>query len=239
MKKYTRNQKITVWAIVITVILTIVGWFIVTPKPNSQSAKVSGNNNTVTQNLQNVEVKGNNNITKIFMHMQGVEGNTKDAKEAIENDETIKRAEKESLLLFLSEMDNIPDETRKKFVENYLKDPEVFQYALQQITIPAQSVEKSSLIGKIFRKYIMGDLSYEEASKLSYMVNYAFWGDLQKFFLNRSLEIDDTNQSLVAARIFKVSVSGGGYRARYNPANIKYTVTEYGNKLFEIENGVD
>ena len=43
-------------------------------------------------------------------------------------------------------------------------------------------MEKSTLIGKVFKACIFGKITYEEALTLSEMVNRALWRDLERLF---------------------------------------------------------
>jgi len=119
----------------------------------------------------------------------------------------------------------------EKIVNAYKKDDEEKRAILTQ----ADSIEKTKLLVKIFREQDKGNISKEEASKFSGMVNKALWEDLKSFIEDKNIKIDDEHhQSLVVSGIFKAKATGGGYRARYNPTTIVYVLTPEGNKLYEI-----
>lgn len=138
---------------------------------------------------------------------------------------------------FLSQIGNTTQEQREAFIEKYCGDTKRFEEAVLLILEQADSVEKSCLIGKVFRACILGEISYEDALKLSTMVNKAFWGDLKQLIETENLSINEYNQSLVMAGLFIIAPSSSlGNRGRYNFGGVKYEMTHYGKMLVKILN---
>lgn len=136
---------------------------------------------------------------------------------------------------FLQQVGNTTQEQREEFIKKYCQDIKRFEEAVLLILEQADSIEKSSLVGKIFKACILDVITYDDALKLSSMVNRAFWGDLEKFLDNENVEIGEDNQSLVMAGLYVIAKSSSiGNRGRYNFGGVKYEITNYGKKLVEI-----
>lgn len=138
---------------------------------------------------------------------------------------------------FLSQIGNTTQEQREAFIEKYCGDTKRFEEAILLILEQADSMEKSCLIGKVFKTCILNKFSYEYALKLSTMVNKAFWGDLKQLIEIENLQINEHNQSLVMAGLFIIAPSSSlGNRGRYNFGGVKYEITHYGKMLVIIAN---
>jgi len=136
---------------------------------------------------------------------------------------------------FFSQVGRTTQEQRNEFAKKYCdNDIKRFEEAIMLILEQADYIEKTSLIGKVFRACILGELEYKEALKLSNMINKAYWTDLEPLLNGVNVQIDEHNLSLFSAGLFKIDLSGGGYRARYNPANLLYELSFYGKLLVKI-----
>jgi hypothetical protein len=131
-----------------------------------------------------------------------------------------------------SELERKARENRElqSILDAYKRDDKEFRSALKL----AENTEKTKVVARILQEYDKESITREEALKLMDMVNKTPWEDLKSFLENKNIQIDEHNQSLVVSGIFKAEVTGGGYRARYNPATIVYVLTPEGNKLYEI-----
>lgn len=134
---------------------------------------------------------------------------------------------------FLCQISNTTQEQREDFIWKYCQDIRRFENAVLLILEQADSIEKSTLIGKIFRACILDKINYDEALKLSSMVNRVFWGDLKELINNVNVKIDEHNQSLVMAGLFIITDSPG-FRGHYDFGGIKYKITKYGECLIQI-----
>ncbi|MGD0572804.1 MAG: hypothetical protein ABSB11_07250 [Sedimentisphaerales bacterium] len=107
----------------------------------------------------------------------------------------------------------------------------------------AENTEKTKILVKIFQAQDKGNISKEEVSTFSDMVNKTPWEDLKSFLRNKDLKIDEHNQSLVFSGIFKVEVKDDvAVRMAAPPIwhpEIIYILTPGGNKLYEIAKDVN
>ncbi|MCX5637033.1 MAG: hypothetical protein NTX52_04980 [Planctomycetota bacterium] len=137
---------------------------------------------------------------------------------------------------FLAQIGQATQEQREEFAENYCRNTKRFEEAVMLILEQADCFEKPPLIGKIFKACILGQIAYNDALKLSSMVNRAYWEDVRQLLSDINVQITEDNHSLVNVGLFEVSIRGGGFRARYDPANIHYKITKYGRLLNQIAN---
>lgn len=79
---------------------------------------------------------------------------------------------------FLVEVGQTTQEQRDEFVEKHCGNGKRFEEAVLLILEQSDRVEKSALIGKVFKACILGKITYMEAVRLSDMLNRAFWVDL-------------------------------------------------------------
>ena len=90
---------------------------------------------------------------------------------------------------FLVQIAKTTQEQRDKFVGKHYKDGKRFEETIMLILEKADRIEKTTLIGKVFKACILGKIIYEDAIRLSEMVNRCFWSDMQAmFYLNDSKE---------------------------------------------------
>jgi hypothetical protein len=120
-------------------------------------------------------------------------------------------------------------------LDTYKREDKEIRAALAR----AENTEKTIVIGRIFQEYGKGDITREEALKLSDMVNKTLWEDLKSFLENKNIQIDEHNQSLVVSGIFMAKIYEDRLRSRYNPAKIDYVLTPEGDKLYEIAKTVN
>lgn len=105
---------------------------------------------------------------------------------------------------FLAQVGQTSQKQRDEFVGKYCDDVKRFEETIMLILEQADRIEKSTLIGKIFKACILGVIEYEGALTLSTMVNRAFWNDLvamlnqcenpyqqQRLFISGLFENDD------------------------------------------------
>ena len=78
---------------------------------------------------------------------------------------------------------------RDEFVEKYCKDQSRFEEAVFIILEQVDNINKSTLIGKIFKACILGMISYQDALSLSCIANKALWQDIENM-LQRNFTIE-------------------------------------------------
>lgn len=82
------------------------------------------------------------------------------------------------LVRFLQKVGETTPEQREKFIKDNCKDTKQFEESVLLILEQADALEKSSLIGKVFKSCILGMISYQNALALSSMINKAIWQDI-------------------------------------------------------------
>jgi len=90
-------------------------------------------------------------------------------------------------------------EQREEFVKKYYEDIKHSEDAILLILEQADRFEKTTLIGKIFKACILGEITYEDALKLSEMVNKTLWGDLEKIIKGEKIDLSEKNGTLIQA----------------------------------------
>jgi len=133
----------------------------------------------------------------------------------------------QKIAYFLAQVGQTTQEKRQVFVDDNCVDTKRFEEAVLLILEQADNMEKSSLIGKIFKACILGKILLTDCTRLSDMVNRAFWGDLEK--LLHGVELPENCQQ----RLFMA----GLYRLKGQPlhldssAEFKYEGNEYAMAL--------
>jgi hypothetical protein len=80
---------------------------------------------------------------------------------------------------FLAQVGQTTQEQRDEFVKKYCDDVESFEETVMLILEQANRIEKTILVGKIFRTCILGEISYEDTLNLSNMINNTLWSDIE------------------------------------------------------------
>jgi hypothetical protein len=143
-------------------------------------------------------------------------------------------------MYFLAQVGQTTPEQRKEFIKKYCEDVKRFEETTMLILEQADHFKKTELIGKIYKACILERINFDEAIKLSNMVNRVYWTDLEQFLGNTNIRIDENNQSLLTAGLFAIDQRGslGGGRLG---SGVRYEITVYGKKLIELtkEQGVE
>lgn len=79
---------------------------------------------------------------------------------------------------FLAEIGRTTQEQRNEFIRVNCQNERLFEETILLILERSDRIEKTTLIGKIFKSCILGETSYEDTLRLSEMVNRVYWGDL-------------------------------------------------------------
>lgn len=86
------------------------------------------------------------------------------------------------LLCFLHKVGETTQQQREQFIQDNCQDTKQFEEAVLLILEQADNMNKSALIGKIFKACILGTIGYQGALSLSSIVNKALWQDLDNMF---------------------------------------------------------
>jgi hypothetical protein len=139
------------------------------------------------------------------------------------------------LLHFFEKIGDTTQEERERFIEKNCKDSKLFEEAVLLILEQADNMNKSSLIGKTFKACIKGVITYDEALKLSDMINKAYWSDLNTMMANDSVKINEDNQSLFTAGFYRITNAPTHSNTPYGGGGtMRYGITSYGKKMIEI-----
>lgn len=106
------------------------------------------------------------------------------------------------LLTFLFKLNEIPYKTRIEFV-NKLESERETRKAGEKLLITLNrldDIDKSAMIGNLFKHTILGSISYEDFGQLSHMIDNSYVNDLKKLIGDvRYIRLDDSTLS----RLFK------------------------------------
>jgi hypothetical protein len=86
------------------------------------------------------------------------------------------------LIRFLGKVGETTQEQREKFIEDNCKNTKKFEEAVLLILEQSDNMNKSALIGKVFKACILGRISYQDSLSLSCIVNKTLWQDLENMF---------------------------------------------------------
>lgn len=90
---------------------------------------------------------------------------------------------------FLQQVADTKQEQREAFIEKYCGNTKRFEEAVLLILEQVDNINKSALIGKIFKGCILGMISYQNALSLSCIINKALWQDIENM-LQRNFTVE-------------------------------------------------
>jgi hypothetical protein len=143
------------------------------------------------------------------------------------------------LIKFLGELSNVSYEKRQSFLEVIDKNPQkkrAFEETLLLLIERADSLEKPSILGRLLKHHILGNISYEDAMRLSDIVNRVYMSDLNYLtrFSSDLKSNPDIAASLQSAGLLKLALSMDfGYLGQPSPAGIIYELNDYGKMLLQ------
>lgn len=143
------------------------------------------------------------------------------------------------MINFLGELSNVSSEKRQSFVEDINKDPQkkrVCEETLLLLIDRADSLEKPSILGRILKHHILDNISYEDAMRLSFIVDRVYMSDLNYLtsFTSGIQSNPDIAASLQSAGLLKLALSMDfGYLGESSPAGIIYELNDYGDMLLQ------
>lgn len=130
---------------------------------------------------------------------------------------------------FLSQVGQTTQEQREKFVRDNCQNVKRFEEAVLLILEQADRIEKTTLIGKIFKACILGKIRYSDAVTLSEMVNRVFWEDLDSMF--EGSDTKEHHQRLFMSGLFKMK---GKQQISIKDDTFEFQRNDYAYALQEI-----
>jgi hypothetical protein len=140
---------------------------------------------------------------------------------------------------FLQELSSTPFEKRQKFVEEIERNPKQkreFGETLLLLIDRADSLQKPSILGKLLSQHILGNISYDEVTRLSYIVDRVYISDLSyllkfKSGVQRNPNIAASLQSV--GLLSFAGIDGGTYGEETSSGGVIYELNKYGTMLLE------
>jgi hypothetical protein len=127
---------------------------------------------------------------------------------------------------FLAQVGQTTQEQREKFIKDNCQNVKQFEEAVLLILEQADNMNKSALIGKIFKACILGNISYQDALSLSSIVNKALWQDLENM-LNLTLTIE-MKMRLCNCGLLNLGLMRRHHYDQTKPTETKETIDGFG-----------
>jgi hypothetical protein len=144
----------------------------------------------------------------------------------------------QKIINFLEGPSNVPYEERLNFVEEMEQNPEkkrVLGETLLLLIDRADSLEKPSILGRLLKHHILGDISYEDAMRLSFIVDRVYMPDLN--YLTRFSDGIQSNPNIAAslqsAGLLNFAGMDGGNLGEPFSGGVIYELNEYGKMLLQ------
>jgi hypothetical protein len=142
------------------------------------------------------------------------------------------------MINFLGELSNVSYEKRQSFVEDINKDPQkqrVCEETLLLLIDRADSLEKPSILGRILKHHILDNISYEDAMRLSFIVDRVYMSDLDYLtrFSSGIQRKPDIDASLQSAGLLKWAGMDGGNLGEPFSGGVIYELNDYGKMLLQ------
>jgi hypothetical protein len=157
------------------------------------------------------------------------------------------------VIIFLRELSNIPIEEREKFVKKIEQNPkqkQEFGETLLMLIDRADSLQKPAILGRLLKHHILGNISYDDATRLSFIVDRVYISDLN--FLLKFISGAQTNPDIAAslhsvgllgfagvnlpvdlASVFEISLNGGAITKNDARESVIYELNTYGQLLLK------
>jgi hypothetical protein len=142
------------------------------------------------------------------------------------------------IIKFLEPLSNVSDEERQKFVEEMDQNPKkkrVFGETLLLLIDRADSLEKPLIVGSLWQHHILGNISYEDAMRLSFIVDRVYMSDLN--YLTRFSSGIQSNPNIAAslqsAGLLIIAGMDGGNLGEPFSGGVLYELNEYGKMLLQ------
>ena len=139
---------------------------------------------------------------------------------------------------FLRELSNVSPEKRRKFVEEIEKNPQkkrIFgEFLLLQID-RADSLEKPSILGRLLKHHILENISYDDAMRLSFIVDRVYMSDLN-YLTSFTFGIQSNPNiaaSLQSAGLLNLAGMDSGNLDEPSSGGVFYELNDYGKMLLQ------
>ena len=139
---------------------------------------------------------------------------------------------------FLKELSNTSFEKRQKFVEDIERDSNrkrEFGEILLLLIDRADSLQKPSILGRLIKYHILGYISYEDATRLAFIVDRVYISDLN-YLLKFTPGIQANPgiaASLQSVGLLTFAGMDGGILDEPSSGGIVYELNKYGQMLLE------
>lgn len=143
------------------------------------------------------------------------------------------------IINFLRELSEIPLEERQKFIEEIDRHPKkkrVFGETLVLLIDRADSLQKPSILGQLLKHHILGKISYENVTRLSFIVDRVYISDLNYLLKFKSGVQREPNIAASLQSVGLLSFSGidaGTFGEETSSGGVIYELNEYGNMLLK------
>ena len=144
----------------------------------------------------------------------------------------------QKIIKFWEPLSNVPYEERLKFVEGIDQNPKqkrVFGETLLLLIDRADSLEKPSILGRLWKHHILENISYEDVMRLSYIVNRVYMSDLNYLtrFSSDLKSNPDIAASLQSAGLLSGNSMDFGNLGESSSGPIIYELNKYGKMLLQ------
>ena len=139
---------------------------------------------------------------------------------------------------FLRELSNVSSEERLKFVEWMDQNPKQkgeFGETLLLLIDRADSLEKPSILGRLLKHHILENISYDDAMRLSFIVDRVYMSDLN-YLTSFTFGIQSNPNiaaSLQSAGLLNLAGMDGGNLDEPSSGGVFYELNDYGKMLLQ------
>jgi len=139
---------------------------------------------------------------------------------------------------FLKELNEAPLDKRQKFIKEMDKKAggkRLFGETILLLIDRAESLQKPLILGRLTKHLILGNISYEDTTRLSFIVDRAYVSDLN-YLLNfepGSQHNPDIASSLQSAGLLAFSGMSAGNFEKTSNGGVLYELNEYGKMLLK------
>lgn len=138
----------------------------------------------------------------------------------------------------MRELSDTSFEKRQKFVEGIERNPKQkreFGETLVLLIDRADSLQKPSILGRLLKHHILGNISYEDVTRLSFIVDRVYISDLNYLLMFTSGIQSNPNiaASLQSAGLLSFTGMDGGTFDEPFSGGVVYELNEYGKMLLQ------
>jgi len=138
------------------------------------------------------------------------------------------------IIRFLSEITDIAEQERKKFVRQLDKDKEFKRKVGENVILLLErldDMDKLEIVGKLFKAYILGRIQFTNFQRLASAVERIYLPDLSELKKHYSHESTD---DLVSQRLAVNGLLSFSVDVMYGGGKMSYSINELGKLLVEI-----